>query len=71
MAQRTVHVLDYGAGNVRSLYNAIVRAGFTPVAVTNPADVASARVLVFPGVGSFGSAMEFLEVPIGEMYCFL
>lgn len=56
-----VHLLDYGAGNVRSIRNAITACGFIIKDVKTPADLEKADVLVFPGVGAFGSAMSFLE----------
>lgn len=56
-----VHFLDYGAGNVRSIRNAIQACGFSIEDVKTPADLDKADVLVFPGVGAFGSAMAFLE----------
>lgn len=40
----TVHLLDYVAGNVRSLVNAIEKVGYTVEWVRTPADVASADV---------------------------
>jgi hypothetical protein len=40
----TVHMLDYVAGNVRSLVNAIEKVGYTVVWVRSPADVPSAEV---------------------------
>jgi glutamine amidotransferase/cyclase len=40
----TVHLLDYVAGNVRSLVNAIEKLGYTVVWVKTPADVAKADV---------------------------
>lgn len=55
-----VTVLDYGAGNVRSLKNAIRAAGHSCRDVTSAADIRAASVLVFPGVGNFRQAMEFL-----------
>ena len=61
-----VHLLDYGAGNVRSVRNAIERAGFSVADVTSPAQLApggGVRVLVFPGVGAFASAADFLDDP--------
>ena len=61
MARPKVHLLDYGAGNVASIRNAIRVVGFDIVDVESPADLASARVLVFPGVGAFGSAMSYLS----------
>ncbi|MDA3785364.1 MAG: imidazole glycerol phosphate synthase subunit HisH, partial [Deltaproteobacteria bacterium] len=57
-----ITLLDYGAGNVRSVRNAIRKLGFEIRAVTSPADIVEAEKLVFPGVGSFGHAMERLRV---------
>ncbi len=56
-----VHLLDYGAGNVRSIRNALSAAGFRVEDITSPSQLADARVVVFPGVGAFGSAMKFLD----------
>eukprot|EP00939_MAST-03C_sp_MAST-3C-sp1_P005351 g5351.t1 len=57
-----LYVLDYGAGNVRSLYNAIRSLGYCPKQVSSPEDIRTrAKKLIFPGVGSFGSAMSFLK----------
>ena len=83
----TVHLLDYGAGNVRSVKNAIRRLGYNFIEVchsTHPCsylktvdtvehehsgtwqvekvgDIAQADRLIFPGVGSYGQAMERLK----------
>jgi glutamine amidotransferase/cyclase len=56
-----VTLLDYGAGNVRSVRNAIARLGYPVRDVGSPADIEGAERLIFPGVGSFGSAMARLE----------
>jgi imidazoleglycerol phosphate synthase glutamine amidotransferase subunit HisH len=40
----TVHLLDYVAGNVRSLVNAIEKLGWTVEWVKTPADIAKADV---------------------------
>ncbi|GFR45822.1 hypothetical protein Agub_g7278, partial [Astrephomene gubernaculifera] len=58
---KEVTLLDYGAGNVRSVRNAIKKLGYTIRDVETPADLDSASRLVFPGVGSFGQAMRILE----------
>ncbi|MDD5759492.1 MAG: imidazole glycerol phosphate synthase subunit HisF [Desulfobulbaceae bacterium] len=55
-----ITLLDYGAGNVRSVRNAIKRLGYEVRDVSCPADIIKAEKLVFPGVGSFGSAMHKL-----------
>ncbi len=56
-----ITVLDYGAGNVRSVINAIEKLGETVRLVNSPEDILSADRLVFPGVGSFGSMMAALH----------
>lgn len=40
----TVHLLDYAAGNIRSLVNAIEKLGYTVEWVKSPDDVANAEV---------------------------
>lgn len=55
-----VTLLDYGAGNVRSVRNAIRHLGFGIRDVRSPEDILAADRLVFPGVGAFGSAMDVL-----------
>ncbi|KAI9724943.1 MAG: hypothetical protein M1812_000219 [Candelaria pacifica] len=54
----TVHLLDYVAGNVRSLENAIKRIGYTVTWVKEPADIAKAEKLILPGVGHFGHCLS-------------
>ena len=56
-----VSLLDYGAGNVCSLRNALRKLGFEVDDVTTPEHIAAAGVLLFPGVGSFGNCMAVLE----------
>ena len=56
-----VTLLDYGAGNVRSVINAIESLGETVKIVTRSEDILSAGKLVFPGVGAFGNMMRILR----------
>jgi glutamine amidotransferase/cyclase len=56
-----ITLLDYGAGNVRSVRNAIRKLGYAVRDVASPADIEKAEKLIFPGVGSFGSAMQRLQ----------
>ncbi|KAH8809280.1 hypothetical protein F5884DRAFT_734279 [Xylogone sp. PMI_703] len=53
----TVHLLDYVAGNIRSLVNAIEKVGYTVEWVRSPEDVEKAEKLILPGVGHFGHCM--------------
>jgi len=56
-----ITLLDYGAGNVRSVTNAIERLGETVRVCTSGEDIMAAEKLVFPGVGAFGRMMEILK----------
>ncbi len=56
-----ITLLDYGAGNVRSVINAIESIGEQVKVVSTGEDILSAEKLVFPGVGAFGSMMQILN----------
>lgn len=56
-----ITLLDYGAGNVRSVINAIQSLGEEVKIVRSGKDILAADKLVFPGVGAFGSMMQILE----------
>ncbi|XP_058788179.1 imidazole glycerol phosphate synthase hisHF, chloroplastic isoform X2 [Vicia villosa] len=65
-----VTLLDYGAGNVRSVRNAIKFLGFEIKDVQTPEDILNASRLIFPGVGAFAPAMEVLSKSrMGEALC--
>jgi glutamine amidotransferase len=56
-----IALIDYGAGNLQSVHNALKAAGAERVAVTaDPEIVRGARRIVLPGVGSFGACMNGL-----------
>lgn len=58
----TVALIDYGAGNLRSVYNALLAAGAGDVSVTaDPDVVAKADRIVLPGVGAFAACMAGLS----------
>jgi glutamine amidotransferase/cyclase len=56
-----ITLLDYGAGNVRSVVNAIERLGETVQVAARGEQILAAEKLVFPGVGAFGAMMEILH----------
>ncbi|KAK4221512.1 hypothetical protein QBC38DRAFT_125625 [Podospora fimiseda] len=56
-----VYLLDYVAGNVRSLVNAIERVGYEVDWIRSPEDVAKADKLILPGVGHFGHCLSQLS----------
>lgn len=57
----TIALIDFGAGNLHSVHNALIAAGAGNVAVTaDPALVARADRIVLPGVGAFGACRDAL-----------
>jgi len=57
----TVHILDYGLGNLRSLSWAIERIGCDYIITNDPDQLNLAKKIIIPGVGSFGVAMANLK----------
>ncbi len=55
-----ITLLDYGAGNVRSVINAIESLGETVRVASGGRDIMNAEKLVFPGVGAFGNMIKRL-----------
>lgn len=54
-------LVDYGSGNLRSVHQAIERAGGVCVHVSKPSDATSCSALVVPGVGAFGDCARQLR----------
>ncbi len=66
-----IAVIDYGAGNLRSVANALDLAGAAYRLACTPADLAHADAILLPGVGHFGQMMKALHDaglvdPLGE-----
>ena len=62
----TLALIDYGAGNLHSVENALRAAGCTDLTVTAKADVvARAERIVLPGVGAFGACAAALRAVDG------
>jgi glutamine amidotransferase len=54
-------VIDYGAGNLRSVVRAIEHLGFTAQVTQDPAIVRKAGKIILPGVGAAGDTMQSLR----------
>ena len=55
-------LIDYGAGNLHSVHNALRKAGASDAVITaDPAVVAKADRIVLPGVGAFRACMDALS----------
>ena len=61
MNDAAIVIIDYGAGNLRSVVNAIVKLGYQPKVTNNPQDVLNAAAVILPGVGAAGDTMDSLE----------
>lgn len=57
----TIQVVDYGAGNLRSVVAALARLGAESRLVTCAAEIDLRAPLILPGVGAAGRAMESLR----------
>ena len=54
-------VIDYGAGNLRSVVNALNYLNIQNYIVSNVNEINDADALILPGVGAFGAALDELE----------
>ena len=54
-------VVDYGAGNMRSVARAVAHAGGEAILSSRGQDVADADALIFPGVGAAADTMHNLK----------
>ncbi len=67
-----IGIIDYGAGNIKSVEKAVELLGEKAVISSDPEVIVNADKVILPGVGSFGTAMENLrnrglEEAIGEV----
>jgi len=56
-----VVIIDYGAGNLRSVVNAVTKLGYQPIVTSDPAEVLQAEKVILPGVGAAGCTVESLK----------
>ena len=54
-------IIDYGAGNIKSIQFAFKRLGYEAILSSNSEEIKSADREIFPGVGEANSAMEKLK----------
>lgn len=56
-----ITIIDYGAGNLHSVTNAIKRLGYEAKVSSNPDEVIKAEAVILPGVGAAADTMANLE----------
>tara|TARA_R110002126_G_scaffold290545_1_gene447792 strand:- start:5765 stop:6406 length:642 start_codon:yes stop_codon:yes gene_type:complete len=61
MRDRGLVIIDYGAGNIKSIQFAFKRLGIDAVLSNNIDEIKAADKVIFPGVGEASSAMKMLQ----------
>jgi glutamine amidotransferase len=56
-----IAIIQYNAGNIKSVENALTRLNCNCIITDNHADIISADKVIFPGVGEASSAMKYLK----------
>lgn len=56
-----IGLIDYGAGNIKSVVKALIYLGEEAEIIRSPSDLSEAEKLILPGVGSFGPAMQYIK----------
>jgi len=58
---KVIAIIDYGAGNLRSVANAIKKSGYHPRVTGDPSEVLDSAAVILPGVGAAADTMNSLE----------
>src|SRR5687768_2618703 len=61
MSNSTVALIDYGSGNVRSVFNALKFLGTEARLTDNADEILAADRVILPGVGAFGDCVRGLK----------
>ena len=61
MSKKKVGIIDYGAGNSGSIYNALNYLEYEPKFIQNPEEAKDYSHLILPGVGHFGKLASNLK----------
>ena len=56
-----VAIIDYDAGNIKSVENAVRFLGHDVKVTSDPSEILAADYIILPGVGAFGDAMKRLR----------
>jgi glutamine amidotransferase len=56
-----IYIINYGMGNVGSVFNMLKRIGYLSTIVESPEELKDAEKIILPGVGSFDAAVQRLH----------
>jgi glutamine amidotransferase len=57
---KKIVIIDYGLGNLRSVFRGVEKSGGSPVITSDISEISSAEGIILPGVGAFRDGMEQL-----------
>ena len=57
---KKICIIDYGIGNIASIYNGALISGYDVIVSSDPEKIAMSTHLILPGVGSFEKGMDGL-----------
>ena len=60
-SNQKIAIIDYGAGDVKSIKNILLQLGAEPVLTSDPEVLINADKIIFPGQGHFAQCMEQLQ----------
>jgi glutamine amidotransferase len=58
---KVISIIDYGAGNLRSVANAIKKLGYQPMITSGPREVLDSAAVILPGVGAAADTISSLN----------
>ena len=59
--RNTISIIDYGVGNLKSVYNAMKILNKDPIFINKPEELLKSHSVILPGVGAFKKGMEGLS----------
>ncbi|MCL6087591.1 MAG: imidazole glycerol phosphate synthase subunit HisH [Actinobacteria bacterium] len=62
MNKKYIAIIDYNAGNIKSVSNALIKIGALTKLTNSQRVIRNASAIILPGVGAFGDAMNNLEI---------
>lgn len=59
--KKKITIVDYGAGNIKSIQSAITKLGYENIITNDPKQIENSNSIILPGVGAYATAMEKLN----------
>ena len=56
-----IGIIDYGSGNIFSVYNSLQYLGYDAEIISQPEELVRVDKIILPGVGAFGDAINYLQ----------